>query len=148
MESTGGGLKLRADSMGVGHVGAVRCGVGDGGEPRGDDERGGASRERELGCRWTCLSLSPLKQFQEEVGNINGLEGDNEFSSGPIIFFCEDNNIRLDTSISKEEHISNGNKLGIIDRLVKTLRYGAGSGTAGSHVATMSVATRNTKTTH
>ncbi len=30
--------------------------------------------------------------------------------------------IRLDTSVAKEEHISNGNKLGIIDRLVRTLR--------------------------
>ena len=57
-----------------------------------------------------------------EVGNINGLEGDNEFSSGPIKTFCEENNIRLDTSVAKEEHISNGNKLGIIDRLVRTLR--------------------------
>ena len=33
--------------MGVGHVGAVRDGVGGGGEPCGDDERGGAGRERE-----------------------------------------------------------------------------------------------------
>ena len=30
--------------------------------------------------------------------------------------------IRLDTSVAKEEHISNCNKLGIIDRLVRTLR--------------------------
>ena len=36
--------------------------------------------------------------------------------------FCEENNIRLDTSVAKEEHISNGNKLGIIDRFVRTLR--------------------------
>ncbi len=28
--------------------------------------------------------------------------------------FCEDSNIRLDTSVAKEENISNGNKLGII----------------------------------
>ena len=47
------------------------------------------------------------------------MEGDNEFSSAK---FCEDNDIRLDTSVAKEEHISNGNKLGIIDRLVRTLR--------------------------
>jgi hypothetical protein len=32
------------------------------------------------------------------------------------------NDIRLDTSVAKEEHMSNGNKLGIIDRLVRTLR--------------------------
>ena len=46
----------------------------------------------------------------------------NEFSSAAIKKFCDDNNIRLDTSVAKEEHISNGNKLGIIDRLVRTLR--------------------------
>jgi FAD synthase len=68
------------------------------------------------------VNVSTLKKFKEEVGNINGIEGDNEFSSGPIKKFCDDNNIRLDTSVSKEEHISNGNKLGIIDRLVRTLR--------------------------
>jgi hypothetical protein len=56
------------------------------------------------------------------VGLIRGLEGDHEFSSSPIRKFCEDNDIRLDTSVVKEEHISNGNKLGIIDRLVRTLR--------------------------
>ena len=68
------------------------------------------------------INVATLKEFQKEVGNINGLEGDNEFSSGPIKTFCEENNIRLDTSVAKEEHISNGNKLGIIDRLVRTLR--------------------------
>ncbi len=56
------------------------------------------------------------------MGLIRGLEGDNEFSSAPIIKFCEDNDIRLDTSVAKEEHIANGNKLGIIDRLVRSLR--------------------------
>jgi hypothetical protein len=55
------------------------------------------------------------------VGLIRGLEGDYEFSSSPIRKFCEDNDIRLDTSVAKEEHISNGNKLGNIDRLVKRI---------------------------
>ena len=68
------------------------------------------------------VNVSTLKKFQEEVGNINGIAGDTEFSSGPIKKFCEENDIRLDTSVSKEEHISDGNKLGIIDRLVRTLR--------------------------
>ncbi len=36
--------------------------------------------------------------------------------------FCEDNNIILGTSVAKEEHISYGNKLGIMDRLAGTLR--------------------------
>jgi len=68
------------------------------------------------------VSVKTLEEFKNEVGQINGLTGDNEFSSAAIRKFCEDNNIRLDTSVAKEEHISNGNKLGIIDRLVRTLR--------------------------
>jgi hypothetical protein len=44
---------------------------------------------------------------------MRGLEGDNEFSSAPIKFFCEDNDIRFYTSVSKKVYISNGNKLGI-----------------------------------
>jgi hypothetical protein len=36
--------------------------------------------------------------------------------------FCEDNNIILDTSEAKEERRSNGNKLGIFHRIVRTLR--------------------------
>jgi len=68
------------------------------------------------------VSVKTLEDFKNEVGKINGLTGDNEFSSSAIRKFCEDNDIRLDTSVAKEEHISNGNKLGIIDRLVRTLR--------------------------
>ena len=68
------------------------------------------------------VSVKTIQEFKNEVGIINGIEGDNEFSSAPIKKFCDDNDIRLDTSVAKEEHISNGNKLGIIDRLVRTLR--------------------------
>jgi len=68
------------------------------------------------------VSVKTIQEFKDEVGLIRGLEGDNEFSSSPIRKFCDDNDIRLDTSVAKEEHISNGNKLGIIDRLVRTLR--------------------------
>jgi hypothetical protein len=68
------------------------------------------------------VSVKTLQEFKDEVGLITGLEGDNEFSSAAVKKFCDDNDIRLDTSVAKEEHISNGNKLGIIDRLVRTLR--------------------------
>jgi hypothetical protein len=34
----------------------------------------------------------------------------------------KENNVKTDTSIAKDEHISQGNKLGIIDRLVRTLK--------------------------
>ena len=51
-----------------------------------------------------------------------GLKGDKEFSSPAIKKFCNNNTNILDTSVAKVVHISNGNKLGIIDRLVRTLR--------------------------
>ncbi len=66
------------------------------------------------------MSVSVLQKNKNEVEYTNG--GNNEFSSWPIkTRLCEDNDIRLDTSVSKEEHISNGNKLGIIDRFVRSL---------------------------
>ncbi len=68
------------------------------------------------------VSVKTIQEFKDEVGVIRVSEGDNEFSNAAINFFCDDNDIRLDTSVAKEEHISNGNKLGIIDRLVRTLR--------------------------
>ncbi len=53
---------------------------------------------------------------------MRGLEGDNAFASAHIWTFCEDNHIRSDTSVAKQEHVSNCNRLGILDRLVRTLR--------------------------
>jgi hypothetical protein len=67
------------------------------------------------------VSVKTIPEFKDEVGQINGLTGDNEFSSA-LKTFCEDHDIRLDTSVAKAEHISNGNKSGIIDILVRTLR--------------------------
>ncbi len=66
------------------------------------------------------VPVKTIQGFEDEVGLISGLEGDNEFSSAPIRKNCNDNDIRLDTSVAKIEQISNGNKLGIIDRLVRT----------------------------
>ena len=68
------------------------------------------------------IAVKTLEEFKSQVGYIHGLEGDNEFGNAAVKKFCEDYNIRLDTSVSKLEHISGGNKLGIIDRLVRTLR--------------------------
>jgi hypothetical protein len=60
------------------------------------------------------VSVKTIQEFKDEVGFIKGLEDDNEFSNAAIKTICDDNDIRLDTSVAKEEHISNGNKLGII----------------------------------
>ncbi len=36
--------------------------------------------------------------------------------------YCKVNNIRLVASVAKTEHISNGDKLGIVDMICRTLR--------------------------
>ena len=43
------------------------------------------------------------------------MEGDNQFSSASINKNSEGNHNRLDASVAKEEHTSNGNKFGITD---------------------------------
>jgi hypothetical protein len=66
--------------------------------------------------------LVAYKKFISEVGQINSVEGDNQFSFKAFQEYNKENNIKIDTSIAKDEHISQGNKLGIIDRLVRTLK--------------------------
>ena len=66
--------------------------------------------------------LECIQQLNKEVGNIHGLTGDNQFSTKLINEYCEKHNIRLDTSVAKREHISGGDKLGIVDRICRTLR--------------------------
>jgi hypothetical protein len=63
-----------------------------------------------------------IEQLNKEIGGINALIGDAEFGNKIITEYCNDNNIRLDASVAKTEHISNGDKLGIVDRLCRTLR--------------------------
>ncbi len=66
--------------------------------------------------------LVSYKKIISEVGQINSVEGDNQFSFKVFQEYNKENNIKIDTSIAKNEHVSQGNKLGIIDRLVRTLK--------------------------
>jgi hypothetical protein len=66
--------------------------------------------------------LIAYKKFIDEVGQINSVEGDNQFSYKGFVEYNNDKKIRVDTSIARDEHISQGNKLGILDRLVRTLK--------------------------
>ena len=66
--------------------------------------------------------LNAYKKFESEVDIINAVEGDNQFSFKAFQEYNNEKNIRIDTSIANDEHISQGNKLGIIDRLVRTLK--------------------------
>ena len=66
--------------------------------------------------------LECIEKINKEVGGINAIIGDAEFGNKIITEYCNDNNIRLDASVAKTEHISNGSKLGIVDRICRTLR--------------------------
>ncbi len=61
-------------------------------------------------------SVKILQEFKDVVGLIKGLEGDNEFGSAAIKYFCKDNDIRLDTSVANEEHIPNSYNFKKINR--------------------------------
>ena len=63
-------------------------------------------------------------KFLDDVGSIRGVEGDDEFNNKAFKDLNESKNIRVDTSVSKENHFAVGNKLGIIDRLTRTLKEG------------------------
>ena len=61
-------------------------------------------------------------KFIDKVGHVEAIEGDNQFGSKTFTRINEAKNIRLDTSVSAENHFTSGNKLGIIDRLTRTLK--------------------------
>ena len=66
--------------------------------------------------------LEAYKEFISEVGQINSVEGDNQFSFKAFVDYNNEKNITVDTSVARDEHITHGNKLGILDRLVRTLK--------------------------
>ena len=66
--------------------------------------------------------LECIEKTNKEVGGINVILGDAEFGNKIITEYCNDDNIRLDASVAKTELISNGDKLGILDRICRTLR--------------------------
>jgi hypothetical protein len=61
-------------------------------------------------------------KFLDQVGHVEAIEGDNQFGSKTFTRINEEKDIRLDTSVSAENHFTSGNKLGIIDRLTGTLK--------------------------
>jgi hypothetical protein len=66
--------------------------------------------------------VNAYEKFLERVDKIHAVEGDDEFNSKAFRDINEAKNIRLDTSVANDNHFAAGNKLGIIDRLVRTLK--------------------------
>jgi len=66
--------------------------------------------------------VETLKKFKGDVEEVDGLEGDDEFSAAKVVKFCEENDILLRTDLAKDDHINKGNKLGIVDVATKTIK--------------------------
>ncbi len=63
------------------------------------------------------------QKFLNDVGvKINGVSGDEEFNKKEFLDLNKKKGINTRFDISAEQHLSAGNKLGIIDRFIRTLR--------------------------
>ena len=66
--------------------------------------------------------LDKYKQFCADVGNINSVTGDDFFKNNAFLKFNQSKDIETFTDVAKDDHVSYGNKLGIVDRLTRTLK--------------------------
>ena len=81
--------------------------------------------------------ITAYNKFLQEVDYVNGVEGDGEFDNTAFKKLNEEKGIKVNTSVAKDNHVTTGNKLGIIDRLTRTLKenirkYRASAGTLGN----------------
>ena len=81
--------------------------------------------------------ITAYNKFLQEVDYVKGVEGDGEFDNTSFKKLNEDKDIQVSTSVAKDNHFTSGNKLGIIDRLTRTLKenirkYRANTGTLGN----------------
>ena len=53
---------------------------------------------------------------------ISGFEGDKGFDNQPMRNWCEKYDVDLYTDVAKDDHISQGDKLGIVDRFTRTIK--------------------------
>ncbi len=66
--------------------------------------------------------ITAYNKFLQEVDYVKGVEGDGEFDNTAFKNLNEDKGIKVNTSVAKDDHFTSGNKLGIIDRLTRTLK--------------------------
>lgn len=53
---------------------------------------------------------------------VNSIGADDAFNTKAMVAWCTSNDIALYTDVAKEDHLSKGDKLGIIDRFTRTLK--------------------------
>jgi hypothetical protein len=66
--------------------------------------------------------ITAYNKFLHNVDYVKGVEGDGEFDNTAFKKLNEEKGIQVNTSVAKDNHFTSGNKLGIIDRLTRTLK--------------------------
>jgi hypothetical protein len=67
--------------------------------------------------------LEAYRNFLEDAEEVVMVQGDNEFNNKLFLDYNNNNNVVVLTDVAKDDHMTNkGNKLGIIDAFVKTLK--------------------------
>jgi hypothetical protein len=86
--------------------------------------------------------ITVYNKFLQEVDYVKSFEGNGEFDNTVFNKLNEDKGIQVNTSVAKDNHFTPGNKLGIIDRLTRTLKenirkYRASAGTKLGNIQSM-----------
>jgi hypothetical protein len=66
--------------------------------------------------------ITSYNKFLQEFDYVKTVEGDGEFDNTTFKKLNEEKGIQVYTSVAKDNHFTSGNKLGIIDRLTRTLK--------------------------
>ena len=66
--------------------------------------------------------LTGIKKIVAKIGTVNSVFSDNEFDKKGIKDYFKSKDIRFSSIVSKEEHISKGNRLGIVDTATRTIK--------------------------
>ena len=92
--------------------------------------------------------LDKLNEFIKNYKIIR-LEGDLQFQKESILKFCNENNIQYDFQSSKDDHITKtGNRLGIIDRVVRTIKMMVNKSKANSKDAILDLVNNYNSSIH
>jgi hypothetical protein len=68
------------------------------------------------------MLVTALDALLDKVGRIVGIEGDDEFSAAAVRTWAERHNVLVSTDVARDDHHSAGDRLGVVDAAVRTLK--------------------------
>jgi hypothetical protein len=66
--------------------------------------------------------IQGLNILLQKIGKVNGIESDDEFNQQSVKDLLDSKDISFSSVVSKQEHLSKGNALGIVDTTTRTLK--------------------------